>query len=731
MVSALRRLIPSVIAGLVVGMITVVLAISFAILLFGHGLQAFMPLGIGMTLFSATLVALFVSLGSSYAGTIAIPQDRIAPILALISAAVIAKMPAGGDPATAFYTVIAAICIASLLTGLCLLALGAFRLGALIRYVPYPVIGGFLAGTGWLLVVGSFGVMTGTKPSLAALPDLLAWDALVRWLPGVGLAVIMLVATRRIKHFMLMPVLLIGAVGAFYGIVYALQVPVDAVLAEGWLLGPFPESGAWRPLTLAAVANAEWRAVFSHGSTFATIVFVSAVSVLLNGTALELAAQRDMDLNHELRVTGVANVVLGAGGGMVGFHTLSLSALALNMGSRSRITGVVQAAVCLVVLVFGTAALEYFPKPVLGGLLCFSGLTFLMAWCVDGWQRLERGDWVVVMLILITVGLFGYLQGVGVGIVACVVLFVINYSQVNVVHQVVSGAALRSHVDRSADQAGLLAVSGQRIHIMRLSGFLFFATANRLLMDVRARLANTELEPLRVMILDFERVSGMDSSVVLSFVKMRQLADQRDFFLLFTHIPEALLVQLAREGLMDEGDDVFDVHPDIDHALEWAEDRLIVEAGLHEESDHDVLRRRLHDVLGESCDLDALLAVFECREVAAGTALIRQGDPPGSLYFLAEGQVVIQLEREDAPPIRLRTLNAGGVVGELGFYLGQPRTASVVTTVPSVFYRLTRERLDTLAGEHADLVSALHRFVAHILAERVVQANAMLRSVIH
>lgn len=725
-----QNLLPSAIGGLVAGMITVILAISFAMLIFGGELKPHLPAGIGLTLFSAVLVAVIIALTSSYAATIAIPQDRIAPILALISAAVVGSMHGKASSELMFQTVVAAITLASLLTGVCLAALGVFKLGALIRYIPYPVIGGFLAGTGLLLVKGSLGVMTDHKIAWSHLEVLFSETSLYKWIPGAIFAVVMLLVSRRFKHYLIMPAMLLGAIAVFYITMTAMGVEASAARADGWLLGPFPAGDPWRPLGLSSMAAADWTVITGQAGSLATILLVSAVSVLLNSSALELAAERDMDLNRELNVCGAANVAIGLGGGMVGFHTLSLSGLVLKMGARGRITGLVSACVSGAVLLAGTAVLEYFPKPVLGGLLFFLGLSFLVQWCWDGYKKLSRGDYFVVMLILFFVGAFGYLQGVGVGIVACVVLFVVNYSKLQVVRQATTGAIQRSNVDRPPRHAKVLDAEGGRTHILRLSGYVFFGTANRLLTQVRERVDAEAGGALDFVVIDFQRVGGIDSSSVMSFVKMAQLSRKDGFLLIFTQVSAKVRRKLEREGLDGGPEDGLHFFPDLDHGLQWCEDRLIEGSDVSVARQGQALTDRLREIIGDEFDVDELLTYLERREYGPEHAIIKQGDPPGSLYLLDAGQVTVQLELGDGQQIRLRTMNAGSVVGEMGLYLGAPRTASVVTTRDSVIYKLGSEHLDKMRIEHPGAASALHHFMAHVLAERLVQANRMLATVV-
>ena len=104
-----------------------------------------------------------------------------------------------------FATFLAAIALTTLLMALILLVIGHFRLGGFVRYIPYPVVGGFLAGTGWLLAQGGLGVMLDIPLTIGNLPRLFAPDRLIAWLPGVVFGVALLLVLRRHQHFLITP----------------------------------------------------------------------------------------------------------------------------------------------------------------------------------------------------------------------------------------------------------------------------------------------------------------------------------------------------------------------------------------------------------------------------------------------------------------------------------------------------------------------------------------------
>ena len=161
-----KHLFPNIVAGLISGILTVIIEISLAALIFSGDLSRFVSNGIGITLFSSFVIGIVVALTSSLRGSVGIGQDIPAAILAPVAAGIAASLAPAATPEATYITVVAVIAVTSLVTGIGFLLMGIFRLGGLIRFIPYPVIGGFLAGTGWLLVKGSFGVMAGCQPDI-------------------------------------------------------------------------------------------------------------------------------------------------------------------------------------------------------------------------------------------------------------------------------------------------------------------------------------------------------------------------------------------------------------------------------------------------------------------------------------------------------------------------------------------------------------------------------------
>lgn len=751
-----RRLLPSLTAGFVVGILAIIIQISFAALIFSGELSVFVQSGIGFTLFGALMIGIVTALASSYPGMIALPQDSPAAILALIAAAIASQMPPSATEESAFFTIMAAIVLTSLLTGAFSLALGYFKLGGLVRYIPYPVIGGFLAGTGWLLVRGAIGVMIDIPFSLSGLPALFQSGVLLKWLPGLIFAVLLLLVLRRYSHFLIVPTILLSAIVLFYLLAWMTGLSLSEAGSQGWLLGPFPQGSLWKPLSPTAFRQVEWTLVLQQIGNIGTIMIISVVSLLLNASGLELSVQQDIDLNRELSTTGLANLIAGSGGSPAGYATLSLSALGPRLGSNSRLIGLSAAALCSAMLFFGANLLSFFPKPVLGGLLLFLGLSFLVEWLYDAWFKLSKADYLIILLILVTMTNIGVLQGVGLGLALAVILFVVEYSHIEVVKHTLSGRNFHSNVERPRLHHQLLRQKGDWLYIVQLQGFIFFGTANKLFKQVHRRIKSPELQPPRFIVMDFHQVSGLDASAVLSFSKMKQLAQDREIVLVFTHLTPKMRFQLEREVFQEENE-TWQTSPDLDHGIEWCEDQIIhtieslglsarpktAKQQLEEFLPRSgkvislaelVAEEEAQDTMGKetptSLSATSLTKFMQRMQVPGGYQLIRQGDPPQGLYFIEDGQVTVLLEEEDGSKVRIRTAGAGTVVGEMGLYLGSPTSASVITERTSKIYKLTADSLKQMEEENPDIAAAFHKFIAQLLSERLLSTTDSLQALL-
>jgi SulP family sulfate permease len=724
-------LIPGLTAGLIAGITIVSLEISLAALIFSGELSPFVAYGIGFMLFGAFTFLTLGALTSSVPGTMALPQDTPAAILALIAAGVAGSMATSATLEGTFTTVVAAIILTTLLTGLLFIVFGRFKLSGFARFIPYPVVGGFLAGTGWLLAAGSFSVMTDMSITMDNFTQLFRSEVLVHWIPGLVFALALLLILRRSSHFLVIPGMLALSIAMFYLALALAGISTAEAAQFGWLLGPFEQEALFRPLTPASFALVDWSAILMQLDKIGAVVVLSLISLLLNASALEVAVREDIDMNRELQSAGLANVVAGLFGSTVGYPALSLTVLTHRLNAKTRLAGVFAALVAGGTLLFGANALSYFPKPVLGGILLFMGLSFLVEWVIDARARLPRIDYLLVLMILFAIASIGFLEGIAVGVLAAVVMFVVSYSRINAVKNTLSGATYHSKVERPLVHRQTLLERGGEIFILRLQGFIFFGTAQKLLDQIKARLNDPGQARLHFVVLDFRQVVLLDSSAVFSITRMKQLAQSQNIQMVWTNLSTAIQRLLEKGGLIDEADNSFIILPTLDHGLAWCENRILADEGVTDLTGFfEKLERQLKRAIPELDDVDRLMKHLDRLEVEEGHYLIRQGDQPDEMYFIEAGLVSVQLELPDGKIMRLRSMRGGTTVGEMGMYLGTVRTASVVADRPSKVYRLSRSALKEMERNDPGLAAYLHQWMAHLLAERLADNNRTIEALL-
>lgn len=714
------HLVPTLTAGLISGVLMVVYSISIATLIFSGPLTPLLSVGIGMAFVTAIATSAIIGLTSSLPGIIGDPQDAPAIVLAIIAGEIVAQSP--NDVAASLPTVIMAIAVTTGLVGGACFLLGTFKLGNLVRFMPYPVIGGFLAGAGYLMVQGAFSVMIDQPFGLGRLPALLQPDLLIRWLPGLGLAILLLVLLRRYNNTLIMPGLFFIFTGCFYLVLWLSQTSTASARAAGLLLEKFPEGGLWQPLHWSMMQQIDWSLISAQSGSMATVVLLSVITLLLNVSGLELASEKDIDLNQELRAAGIANLALGLGGGTVGFQAFSFSALStIRIGAKSRLCGLIVAFICLLALIAGDSLMTIFPKPLLGGVLLYLGLSFLVEWVYDAWFQLPKTDYGIVILILFVIATVGFLQGVGLGIVVAIALFVISISQIDVVKHTLSGATHQSHTARSLPQARVLQEEGEKIYILDLQGFLFFGTANSLLNRIQNRLNDDSRLPPQYVVLNFQSVTGLDSSAVFSFVRLKQLLQQQDVKLVFTHLGSAIRRQLKRGACLLPEDSTCLTFVNRDRALEWCENDLLGRISMRRGRTLPLLIQL--DNLFPNSDIAAeFVDYLEEWDAEPGDCVYQCGQPADALDLIEMGEVTVYFDNQQDLVHRIQTLGAGNVVGAIDFFRQLPHQTTAVVEAPSTLYRLSRERFYQLEQAHPEVATAFQAAIIQVLGDRLNNA---------
>ena len=675
----------------------------------GLGLLAFAPLAADLpvatlALWSAALPGAIASLIAGRPGVVYAPTT----VVALLYAAVVASL-AGSATAlgmTAPQVLAACGATAALACGFQWL-FGALRLASLARFLPISVMHGFAAGVGLAMVVGQLrnGFGAGHWYPLGAT----ALHA------GAALAVIAiaLLAQRRWPRVpgLLAGVVLVAVAAWATGWGAGLE-PAAAV--ESFALPPWPDH-----------AGVPWRALIeSQGSHLVSLALLMAVvnslEVLVFNQELDLDHGLRGDPNRALRRESAIGALCALCGLIPASTSASRSRIVLAQAGASSSAGMVHALLLLVVALTGHWWLHDLPMACLAGALILAGLTQVPAamWSRSyakaapaSWSQ----SWLVALVFSIAGGAGALVAGLVVG------TFVLLRASA-------SSAIRRSHLDgqvrsrrlRRAAAETWLAPRMNRLAVIELQGMMSFGVAASMAEQVRGLLRPGH----EWVILDVTRVPAWDTTALVQVRALgRDLVQQRR--------------QLALAGLDPGLAPQLGIHveqfADLDRALEWAEDALLVELPalastlIAPQSD---LLGELGEGLAENAQA-ALEHLFQQAEYGPGECIFRDGDALRELCIVRSGHVTMATQWPPGSGLRLATIGHGMAFGEMAFLNGQPRTACAgAEGRPVRLVLLDRPTFDSWAAAYPRDALVLMNNLALMGTRRLAATTRQLRAVL-
>ena len=717
--SALGR---DALAGVISAIVNIAYCISFAALIFQGSIAAGFPLGLSALIMGTAVTGLVVALTTTLVPADAGPDTPAVAVMSVLAGTVAAALAAKNASTDAMVVnVLVAITLSTFLTGVLLFGVGALKLGQWLRFVPYPVIGGFLAASGWLLITGGMEVITGTN--LTAAPSSWAPVFYPEFLPQIGIGVLFplcIVLLRRwMPDYLTLP-------ATFILFLVVMDVVLFGFASESvhaiWFLKGVGELKLWFPLKAMAENNIDWGVMAQSSAEIGAVCGVTAISMLLDVSSLEVARQKSADLDKEFRNNGLANILASLLGGVAGNLSLNNSLLLNEAGAVTRLSGVCVATTVSIVLFAGADIGSVVPKAILGGMLAYLGVMILVEALVRSPAQRSATDLALAIGIMIVICYFGYLLGVVLGVIGSCLMFALMYSRIGVIRRHLTRYEFSSNVERSPEQSRLLREEGKRVHVFWLSGFIFFGSSNGLFERIKRVIeGQSDDKPVGYVVLDFGQVPGLDTSAVLSLVKLRNFCDEQSVVLAFSGLNEVMQQGFDKAGFFGSSRP-HQVFASRNEAVEWCEDMLLL---YHEVGDASVhsFESWLGKEFGGQLDFERIASFMEREELEKGAFLFRQGEASDSVVLQASGCVAITIIDEHGRPIRLRRMVGHTVVGEMGFYRHVPRTASVIAEVPTVVYRLRRDAFDRMQAADPEAAAALHKLIIRLLSDRLEFAN--------
>ena len=667
----------------------------------------------------------------TFGGTERLISSPCAPAAAVLSAFAIEMVGQGVSPTS----IVLMLTVLGILTGAIQILIGFLGVGRLIKFIPYPVVSGYMSGVG-LIIIGS------------QLPKLLGADGSSRWHEALfspqawdwrGLAIggttilAVFLSSRLVKRI---PAIIVGILcgvltyaGIAAGDASLLQLEGNPLVigslgatGEGYIALITDRWNQIGELRLTQVAGLIGSAL--------TLAVLLSIDTLKTCVVLDQLTRTRHESDRELAAQGLGNIVASAIGGMPGAGTMGATMVNYSSGSKTRISGVVEGVLTVVVALLLGSFVAWIPVATLSGVLIVVGIRMIDT---DPLRFLESRSTVVdfsVVLAVVGVALtVGLIAASAVGVILSIMLFLREQVGGTVVRRRSFVGERSSAWYRPENEMRILEKKGHSAVIFELQGSLFFGTAQQLYRTLEPELATTEF-----LILDLQRVQSVDVTAAHMLNLVRDALAERNVPLLLSNVRERLpngrnlreFLELA--GMRPDESSVVYL-PTLEAAIEWVEARLLGES-LKEDSD-DRPPLELHEIeLFKGSKPDTLVDLEACvekRSWKAGETIFSCGDPSNDLFLIRKGEVKVVGSVGSGGAIKhIATYGRGDFLGGQAFLDNRPRGNDAIATRDCDMYILSLEKFNYLADEHKRIALVLMTKLARLLSIRLRHTNEEL-----
>jgi SulP family sulfate permease len=696
-------------AGVLVGLSAVIYSISYGAFLFSGPLSGLVGFGITAALITAITGALF-GLMSEEGSFISGPDSNTISVMV----GMLAVFGSMGLPEDATLGLaVAALFTTSLVCITVFVIVAKLNLAELVRYIPFSVMAGFLAATGWLMASGALNIIAGTPLSIAGLEALREDPARPELLFSFVVVGVLYAFAPRVSSGVLIPVVMFVAtllVNLFLG-----SHACNAAMCspQRWLF-PSLQDTQWMPPWELLADLPDPQLLLQQLPTMLVVSFVGLLTILLSIASLELNYRREFDLNQMLKAHAATTVFTAFWGGFVGIISIGRTTLNYQAGG-GKVSGVVAALMCIAMLFGAGSLIAYVPKAALGGLILYLGLNMLKQWLWQQRQAVSREELAQILLILVLVANYGYVVGFAAGVVISCAIFIITYSDIPLTNLTTDLSLFSSSVVRPQHQVEILKTHGQATRLYRLSGYVFFGSASR----IDAVFKKLDIDTIDGVIIDFSKVTGIDTAAIGVFQRILRRYHGSALHFHFVHAPGNMqsVVAISKDPTASK---LVTYYPALDLAVEAAENLLIAQ------HPQEVVSNDCFAFLGGIGDRKLFRSYCELRHVARGELLCRDGDFSNEVYFIEDGSLETLKTANDGARLRLSKLAQGAMVGEIAFYTGSARTAAIEAVMDSQIHVLTQAGLAKMRIHHPGLATRFDQMVIRRMAAALTRTNRLI-----
>ena len=390
-------------------------------------------------------------------------------------------------PTLIFFMSFSTCCI-----GLVFLLLGNKKLSALVRMFPRYVLVGAMGGIGGFLIRAGIDLLIGDVDSKLDL------QYLKFWVPSVLLAICIYYAQRSCKSSYFIPASVLTSSIIFYAFMWLLGYDMHSLREGNWLFNSEESSSPFDFYKFYQFENINWRLFRILGWDIVAMMLFGLLHVPINVPAFSRSTNQPFSMKHELRLHGISNLLTGIFFACPNYLVYSNSVLFKRAGASTRIDGLLLAVFTCSALFFGSSFLNFCPRFVIISLVLYLGIDLIVVGLLQSFYQSRLIEFILMHTIAYSMMLFGFTEGVVVGLLLTLVLVFYDVSKISIVDQ---------------STATLYAVDDEIRHF-RLQGYIFFANCHKVLEELRQ---SCHSGVFRCIVVDFSNVQCCDMAAMEEF----------------------------------------------------------------------------------------------------------------------------------------------------------------------------------------------------------------------
>lgn len=511
------------------------------------------------------------------------------------------------------------------------------------------------------------------------------------------------------------------------------------------------------------------------------LTFFGILHVPINVPALALNSGEDhADLDKELKLHGYSNFFSGCIGSIQNYLVYANTVFFLRSGGNRRLAGYMLALLTFGVMVIGPSIIGWIPVMMVGTLIFDLGFELLLEAVWLPRKKLRPAEYLTVIVIVLVMGIYDFVVGIGVGILLAFVSLIIQTSRVSAIRGSYDGDVVTSTVRRNPSQDNYLQKVGRQIYIMKLTGYLFFGTVVSVEAKIRALLDEHAFaqKPIKFLILDMWHVSGLDYSAGEAFNTISRILNKKGVHFMLSGIDsDSELGRSLRAVGLGSGSIEVMMLPDLNSALESCENELLKTLYARQEElnsaksstenldvpttsttlasfdapfnspRRNYLAEAAHDALNSveiqrrsrwqsfNEPLRLMLQIFQGlsdknedfwfqatpyftrKEYPAGTILFKRGEPADGFYLLERG--IIRAEYDLPQGWLCESIVAGTTLGELPFFSETSRTATAQVERDCTVWLMDLEAWRKLQQKEPEIAREFLKISLKLTSERM------------